>query len=147
MIFQMIPYLQYFLIVGAVLAGILGAVKWIHRKGIVQGIETTRGKSIEEKIDKIDEKLDEKEEDLNTAFKTVFTKIGNNFSEIQILKVKIDHLDKNVNEHGNMSLKERSKMKEQLTGMILDMGDIKQDVGKLEGKIDKNNSLNNRKSQ
>jgi len=29
---QIIPYLEYFLIVGAVICGIIGAVKWIHKK-------------------------------------------------------------------------------------------------------------------
>lgn len=131
---QIIPYLQYFLIFGAVVAGIVGAVKWIHRKGIVSGVETTRGKSIESKIDKIDEKLDKRDTESNVAFQTVFKKVGNNFSEIQVLKIKVDNLDKNVTSHGELSLKERSNMKEQLTGVIVGMGDIKKDIGKLEGK-------------
>ena len=32
---QIIPYLQYLLIFGAVICGIIGTVKWIHKKGII----------------------------------------------------------------------------------------------------------------
>lgn len=77
-IFQAIPYLQYFLIVGAVIAGIVGAVKWIHRKGIVHGVDTLRGETIQKDIEAIQKELKKEKEDTDFSHRLLYKKIDEN---------------------------------------------------------------------
>ncbi len=77
-IFQTIPYLQYFLIVGAVAGGIIAGVKWIHRKGVTQGVDTVRGKTIQGDVEDLQKKFKEETEHTNFSHREMFKKIDDN---------------------------------------------------------------------
>ncbi len=75
---QIIPYLQYLLIFGAVICGIIGTVKWIHRKGVLHGVDTIRGKTIQNDIEDLQKKFKEETDHTNFSHRTMFKKIDEN---------------------------------------------------------------------
>lgn len=83
LISQIMPYLQYFLIVGAVIGGIVGGVKLIYRRGIIRGVDTVRGEAIQREIKDVKKELKEEKIDTDSSHRLFHKKIDENKCEIK----------------------------------------------------------------
>jgi len=79
---QIIPYFSYFLIVGAVAGGIIGGIKFIHRKGVIHGVDTIRGESIQKDICDLKKEYEEDRIHESESHRIMFKKIDANKDSI-----------------------------------------------------------------
>lgn len=81
-IFQIIPYLQYLLIIAAVAGGIIGGIKFIHRKGVIHGVDTIRGAAIQKDICDLKKEYEEDKKHEGESHRLLHKKIDENKDSI-----------------------------------------------------------------
>lgn len=86
---QIIPYFSYFLIVAAVAGGIIGGVKWIHRKGIIHGVDTIRGEAIQKDLCDLKKEFEEDKKNEAESHRIFFKKIDANKESINKIGVDV----------------------------------------------------------
>jgi len=87
---QTIPYFEYFLIAGGVAGGIIAGIKFIHRKGVTQGIDTLRGKAIQKDICALKKEYEEDRTHDQESHRLMHKKIDQNRDALMASDAKID---------------------------------------------------------